>query len=66
MSHPELPPSRDIEVTLQDQVVRIVLGCEYFFTNVLCMHVIPPLDKLDCVKLFQVDVDTNSVPMVRV
>ncbi|KAI0215662.1 hypothetical protein LSAT2_032267 [Lamellibrachia satsuma] len=60
----QLPLTRNIELTLPDQMIPILLRYEYFFTNVLCMHVIPPLDKLDCDLQLKVKFVDGSIPVV--
>ena len=66
ISDSELPLTRNIELTLPDQMIPILLRYEYFFTNVLCMHVIPPLDKLDCDLQLKVKFVDGSIPVVCV
>ena len=55
-----VPQKYDIGLT--NLGIKVIIRFKYFFSNVLCMIVIPQVDKLSVVQKFEVRVDDNSIP----
>lgn len=58
----QLPQSYDIDMTILD--IQVAIRFQFYFSNVMCMTVIPPVDKPGIVQQFKVIVDDDSIPEV--